>query len=100
LKREIDREQFLRLLLEKMEHYYVMLTEGKFKSILKKWKSLCSFLGSYVEVTSWEEKIVGWAIDVDENGALIIRLRDGTLRKVLFGDVSLKRSKGLRHKKQ
>jgi len=100
LKREIDREQFLRLLLEKMEHYYVMLTEGKFNPVLKEWKSLCGFLDSYVEVTSWEEKIEGWAIDVDENGALIIRLRDGTLRKILSGDVSLKRSKGLRHQKQ
>ncbi len=95
LKREIDREQILRVLLEKMEHYYVMLAEGKFNPILKEWKSLCGFLDSYVEVTSWEEKIEGWAIDVDENGALIIRLQDGTLRKVLSGDVSLKRSKGL-----
>ena len=95
LKREIDREQFLRVLLEKMEHYYIMLAEGKFNPILKEWKSLCGFLDSYVEVTSWEEKIEGWAIDVDENGALIIRLQDGTLRKVLSGDVSLARSKGL-----
>jgi len=100
LKREIDRERFLRVLLEKMEHYYVMLAEGKFNVMLEKWKGLCSFLGSYVEVTSFEEKIEGWAIDVDENGALIIRLQDGTLRKVLSGDVSLARSKGLRHQKQ
>ncbi len=100
LKREIDREQILRVLLQKMEDYYVMLAEGKFNPILKEWKSLCGFLDSYVEVTSWEEKIEGWAIDVDENGALIIRLRDGTLRKVLSGDVSLARGKGLRHQKQ
>lgn len=100
LKKEIDREQFLRVLLENMEHYYVMLAEGKFNSVLKEWKSLCGFLNSYVEVTSGKEKIEGWAIDVDENGALIIRLQDGTLRKVLSGDVSLARSKGLRHQKQ
>ena len=91
LKREIDREQFLRVLLEKFERYYVMLAKGKFDSVLKEWKSLCGFLGSYVKVTSLEEKIEGWAIDVDENGALIIRLREGTLREVLSGDVSLKR---------
>ncbi len=52
LKREIDRERFLRVLLEKMEHYYVMLAEGKFNPILKEWKSLCGFLDSHVEVTS------------------------------------------------
>ncbi len=100
LKREIDRERFLRVLLEKMEHYYITLTERKFKPILREWKSLCSLLGSYVKVISWEEKIIGLAIDVNENGALIMKLRNGTLRKVLSGDVSLKRSKGLRHQKQ
>jgi len=100
LKREINREQFLRVLLEKMEHYYAMLTEGKFNPILEEWKSLCSVLGSYVEVTSLEEKIEGWAIDVDENGALIIKLQDGTQRKVLSGDVSLARSKEPRHQKR
>jgi len=100
LKREIDREHFLRVLLEKMEHYYLMLLEGKFNLVLKEWKSLCGFLNSHVKVTSFKEKIEGWAIDVDENGALIIKLQDGTLRKVLFGDVNLVRSKGLRHQKQ
>ncbi len=92
LKREIDREQLLHVLLEKMEHYYVMIMNGKASSVLEEWKSLCGFLGSYVQVTSWEEKIEGWAIDVDENGALTIKLHDGTLRKVLSGDLSLKRS--------
>jgi len=100
LKREIDRERFLRVLLEKMEHYYITLTERKFKPILREWKSLCSLLGSYVEVISWKEKIIGLATDVNEKGALIIKLRNGTLRKVLSGNVSLKRSKGLRHQKQ
>lgn len=88
LKREVDREQLLCVLLEKMEHYYVLLMKGKFNLILKEWKSLFGLLDSYVEVTSLKEKIEGWAIDVDENGALIIRLQDGTLRKVLSGDVS------------
>jgi BirA family biotin operon repressor/biotin-[acetyl-CoA-carboxylase] ligase len=100
LKREIDREQFLRVLLGKMEHYYAMLAKGRFSQVLEEWKSLCGFLGSYVEVTSGEEKIEGWAIDVDINGALTMRLQDGTLRKVLSGDVSLARSKRLRHQKQ
>ncbi len=95
LKREIDREQFLQILLEKMEHYYVMSARGNFDPILKEWRSLCRFLGSYIEVTSLNEKIEGWAVDVDRSGALIIRLRDGTIKKVLSGDVSFKRSTDL-----
>ncbi len=95
LKRKIDREQFLLIVLEKMENYYVMSVKGNFDSILKEWRSLCRFLGSYVEVTSVNEKIEGWAVDVDRSGALIIKLRDGTIKKVLSGDVSFKRSPDL-----
>lgn len=100
LNREINRERFLSILLEKMEHYYFMLTKGKSSQILKKWKNLCGFLGSYIEVTSLKEKIEGIAMDVDENGALIVRLRNGTLKRILSGDVTLVRRKGLRHQKQ
>jgi BirA family biotin operon repressor/biotin-[acetyl-CoA-carboxylase] ligase len=100
LKREINRERFLSILLEKMEHYYFMLTKGKFSQILKEWKNLCGFLGSYIEVTGLKEKIEGMAMDVDENGALIVRLQNGTLKKILSGDVTLVRRKGLRHQKQ
>jgi BirA family biotin operon repressor/biotin-[acetyl-CoA-carboxylase] ligase len=95
LKREINREQLLRVLLEKMEHYYAVLTEGKFNLVLKEWKTLCGFLGSHIEVTTLEEKIEGLAIDVDEDGALLIKLRDRTLRRILSGDVSLVRSREL-----
>lgn len=91
LKREIDRERLLCAVLENMEHYYVRLISGRFKSILKEWKALCSSLGSYVEITNFEEKIEGQAIDVDEDGGLLVRLQDGTLRKVLSGDIKLKR---------
>jgi BirA family biotin operon repressor/biotin-[acetyl-CoA-carboxylase] ligase len=100
LKREINRELFLKTLLEKMEHYYFLLLKGKFNHILMEWKNLCGILNSYVEVTSLKEKVEGWAVDVDENGALLIKLRNGTLKRVLSGDVALVRRKGLRHQKR
>jgi len=93
LKREIEREAFLRSLLEETEHYYNMFTQGKFNAILAEWKKLSKFLGSYVKVTSLEEKIEGWATDIDENGALIIKLRDKTTRKIMSGDVTVHRRK-------
>jgi BirA family biotin operon repressor/biotin-[acetyl-CoA-carboxylase] ligase len=88
LQKDINREEFLRTLLEKLEHYYKMLARGRFDIILKEWKNLSRFLDAYVQVTSLEEKIEGWATDVDDNGALIIRLQDGTTRRILSGDVS------------
>jgi BirA family biotin operon repressor/biotin-[acetyl-CoA-carboxylase] ligase len=93
LKREIQLETFLRSLLEEIEHYYNLLTQRKFNIILSEWKQLSRFLGSYVQITSLDEKIEGWATDIDENGALIIKLQDQTTRKIISGDVTVRKRK-------
>jgi len=93
LQKEIDCEAFLRSLLEQTEHYYNMFTQGKFNVILTEWKHFSKFLGSYVEVMSFDEKVEGWAIDIDKNGALIVRLRDKTERKIISGDVTVRKQK-------
>jgi len=93
LRREIDCEVFLRSLLEETEHYYDMFTRGKFNLILAEWRHLSKFLGSYVQVTSFGEEVEGWATDIDENGALIIKLRDQSTRRIISGDVSILKKK-------
>jgi BirA family biotin operon repressor/biotin-[acetyl-CoA-carboxylase] ligase len=87
VKREIDSESFLRCLLEETEHYYNAFTTGDFNTILTEWKKLSKFLGSSVEVTDFGESIEGLAMGIDENGALIIKLRDNTTRKFVTGDM-------------
>jgi len=89
LKGEIEREQFLSALLEEIEHYYNAFAQEKFDSILREWRSLCSHLGSYVKVESFDETFEGLAVDVDESGALLVQLEDGTTRTVLSGDVTI-----------
>jgi len=89
LKREIERESLLRTLLEEIESYYYFFMKEKFDFILKEWRGLVSFLGSYVRIASDKEKIEGWATDIDRDGALIIRLRNQTVRKLASGDVTV-----------
>lgn len=91
LGRDIDIESFFCALLEKFEHYYDMFKEGKFNLILAEWRGLARFLGSLVEVALLKEKFEGTAVDVDQNGALIVRLKNGTLRKVVSADVTLRK---------
>jgi len=91
LKREIDRESLLHALLEETESYYNLFTKAKFDAILTEWRTLAGFLGSYVEVGSHGEKIRGRAVDIDEDGALIVKLKDRTLRRVASGDVTVLR---------
>jgi len=92
---EIDCQALLRSLLEETEHHYNLFTQGRFHAILAEWKRLSKFLGSYVEVISFGEKVEGWATDIDEDGALIIKLRDNTTRKIISGDVTI-----LKHRRE
>lgn len=89
LKKEIERVSLLRKLLEETEFYYDVFQKKRFDTILTEWRNSASFLGSYVEVVSNSEKIRGWATGIDRNGALLVRLKDQTIRKVTSGDMKL-----------
>lgn len=78
-----------RLLLEFEKFYRLWLNEG-FNPVLKEWKENCVTLNRPVRVTSARESWEGWAEDVDDTGALLLRLPDGSIKQVLAGDVSLR----------
>jgi BirA family biotin operon repressor/biotin-[acetyl-CoA-carboxylase] ligase len=63
--------------------------EGGFGPTLERWKEYAGFLGLNVEVADRNEKIAGVALDVDQDGALIVAPQNGMKRRVLVGDVSL-----------
>ena len=87
LGRKIERETLLCEVLAEIESYYELLGRGKFEAILDDWRRLAGLLGSYVEIGSDGRRIQGWAVDVDDDGALIVRLKDKTLLRVISGDV-------------
>jgi len=91
LKREVNRERLLQALLEELENQYKIFIQQGFGQILEEWKNLATFLGSYVEVAVYDEKLSGFATDVDHNGALLIKTQDGRKRKVTSGDVTLRK---------
>jgi len=91
LKKPVDREALFCALLEGIEACYNLFKEGKFEVILKEWRSLASFLGFYVKVVSQKETIEGKAVDVDDGGALMVKLKDQTVRRVTSGDLTILR---------
>jgi BirA family biotin operon repressor/biotin-[acetyl-CoA-carboxylase] ligase len=90
LGRKVRLEELFRALLEKLEYFYELLLKEGFDPILAEWKKYAGFLGCHVEVISGTEKWVGLALDVDYDGSLILRLKDGTVKHVLVGDVTLR----------
>jgi BirA family biotin operon repressor/biotin-[acetyl-CoA-carboxylase] ligase len=90
LGRRVPLEQLFRTLLEKLETIYDLYTGKGFSPVLKEWKRYAGFLGHEVEVSDQNGKIRGLACDVDQEGALILRIENGTLKHVFAGDVSLR----------
>jgi len=54
--------------------------------LLERWKSLSATLNKDVRIVASGEEIVGRAIDIDTNGALVIKGKDGSLRSAIAGD--------------
>jgi len=87
LGKEISREILLCSLLENAEVCYDLFESGKFEEILDDWRKLSGFLGSHVRVLDGQRTIEGIALDLDSDGALIVRLKDGNVHKVISGNV-------------
>jgi BirA family biotin operon repressor/biotin-[acetyl-CoA-carboxylase] ligase len=86
--KHISREDIARKLLIDFERLYLKLPDGD--SIFKAWRQRLVTLGQEVTATWGKEIIRGAAESVDESGALMIRLADGSLTKVVAGDVTLR----------
>lgn len=89
LGKKIRLESLLRALLEEMERSYDRYVEAGFVPLLERWKRYAGFLGHVVVVTDQNGRLNGLALDVDLEGALILRLEDGTTRRIVVGDVVL-----------
>lgn len=86
----IKLDNLFRAVMSKLEKTYSLFEQQGFAPILAEWKKYAAFLGQKVEVTDQREEIVGLALDVDREGALILRLENGKTRRVCVGDVSLR----------
>lgn len=87
LKREVQREVLLSELLKDIESHYNMFEKQKFDGILEDWRRLASFLGSDIRIQTDGEMVNGLAVDVNDDGALSIRLEDGTVQNITSGSI-------------
>jgi BirA family biotin operon repressor/biotin-[acetyl-CoA-carboxylase] ligase len=88
--RPTERAALLAALLAGIEQRYTALQAGE--SPHQEWASRLATLGQRVEASTAQETLTGVAESVDEDGALLLRVPDGTLHRLVVGDVTLKQS--------
>lgn len=86
LEREIQSAELIEKFLANFEDTYNKFKDGKFPEILKKWRRFSTTIGTYVEVHKKGQIVKGEAVGVNKDGALILELDDGSLRKVISGE--------------
>lgn len=89
--RELNRLEFVKELLRNMDEYYRIFTKGKTDDIIKEYKKLSAVLDKAVQINYHNKLISGYAVDVDREGALILRMDSGFNERILAGDVTLLR---------
>ena len=85
----VPRLDVLRELFVRLEHAYEQWRRDGFAPIKARWAELSSSLGRRVEVVSGTAKVTGLVADLDDDGALMLRLDSGLMRKVASGDMTV-----------
>ncbi|GAB4487953.1 MAG: biotin--[acetyl-CoA-carboxylase] ligase [Thermodesulfovibrionales bacterium] len=86
--RDFPRNDLIAALALGFERWLTVISGGGRDRLLDAWKGLSSTIGRDVEIRSGNEIITGNVQDIDENGLLVLRAYNGTVRKVSVGDVT------------
>ena len=83
LGREVSRIELLTRFLDEFEE---RLKNAELETVISEWKQYTVTLNRLVRIVTRQEVTEGRALDVDDNGALIVEIADGSTEKIIYGD--------------
>ena len=83
----VSRIELLQEILRKIEKNYFIFLEKGSRPIIEKWREHAITLGRRVKIYSHHEHVEGHAVDIDNDGALLLRKDSGLTQKITSGDV-------------
>lgn len=84
----VDRERFLRRLIQDLDRCYGTLEESGFAALAPRWQARFGLRGKRVRVEAASGALIGTAVGIDRDGALLVADERGALRRVVAGDVT------------
>lgn len=85
----VSRLALLETLLKEIEELYQTVCRDGFAPVLAEWRALSCMLGQDVTVTSIDKTFSGKAVDIDENGNLLVATPEG-VEVVMAGDIHVR----------
>jgi BirA family biotin operon repressor/biotin-[acetyl-CoA-carboxylase] ligase len=83
LGKKVPRIEVLKTFLGRFED---AVNDANLNNVVSEWKRYTETLNRHVKIITTHEVSEGLAVDVDDNGALILKLVDGSLKKIIYGD--------------
>lgn len=87
LGRSASRVECLQEILRCLEKRYDQLNEEGFSTVIRQWKEFSSTLGQRIRIADRLGEVEGEAVDLDQDGGLLIRGDTGIIVKRMSGDV-------------
>lgn len=81
------RDDVLDALLDRLDVHYGALVRGEVGDVLEAWRSRSVTLGREVRIDLGADDLVGTAVDVTQEGHLVVEPLDGGRRTIAVGDV-------------
>lgn len=82
-----DRISFAREILRSFESWYKTLQQVGFDPVLDRWRELSCTLNKQITFRERDKEWSGKAIDIDNDGSLLVRLPDGKIVKRNAGEI-------------
>ncbi len=83
---KISNRELLKVVLENLDEYYLMLVDKKMQKIIKEAESFSSLLNKRVRITVAKKETEGRVFGFDSNGALILKRNNGKVEKYFSAD--------------
>ena len=83
----VARTGFCRALLEELDELYALYQSRGFVAIREAWQAYFTLLGQRVAIEGINQRQEGTVAGLDQDGALLLRGADGSVDRILAGDV-------------
>jgi BirA family biotin operon repressor/biotin-[acetyl-CoA-carboxylase] ligase len=85
----VSRAEFAAMLCARLEHWVDQFVADGAAAVVAAWKQHARFFGKRVSVTAGRDRMEGVAEDLDDDGALRLRLDDGRTTRIVAGELAI-----------
>jgi BirA family biotin operon repressor/biotin-[acetyl-CoA-carboxylase] ligase len=83
----VDREAFIRRLIQDLDQCYGTLLELGFAALAPRWEKYFALRNRPVRVEMIDQIVIGKAKGIDPQGALLVEDGEGAIQRIIAGDV-------------